>query len=103
MNYILSVNGDLPTLGLDLDETDAQREQRSQMLKEYTRLERRHDPIYLSRVVYQSASTTWFYFSRIDPISPKDGQVTFTSKLGPIEIKAKFPVKEMVYQGKLEL
>jgi hypothetical protein len=44
---------------------------------------------------------TLFYFPRAEPI--KDGQVTFLTKLGPVEVKCKFTVKEMMYHGKLEL
>jgi hypothetical protein len=29
--------------------------------------------------------------------------VTFVTKLGPIDVKAKFSTHEMIYQGKLEL
>ena len=44
---------------------------------------------------------TLFYFPRSEPI--KDGQVTFDTKMGPIEVKCRFTVKEMMYRGKLEL
>ena len=44
---------------------------------------------------------TLFYFSRDEPI--KDGQVTFVTKMGPLEVKAKFTVKDMMYHGKVEL
>jgi hypothetical protein len=44
---------------------------------------------------------TLFYFSRADPI--KDGQATFSTKMGPVEVKCKFTVKEMTYRGKLGL
>ncbi len=74
------------------------------MLKQYTRLERKNAPIYLSKVIFQSATETRFYFERTEPIFPDDKQVTFVTKLGPLEAKAKFILKEMVYQGrKLEL
>jgi hypothetical protein len=29
--------------------------------------------------------------------------VTFVTKLGPIDVKCKFTVKDMMYRGKLEL
>ena len=44
-----------------------------------------------------------FYFQRGDPIRPDDKQVTFVTKLGPLEVRAKFILKEMLYQGKLAL
>jgi hypothetical protein len=45
-----------------------------------------------------------FYFPNdTDPISLDDKEVIFRTKLGPIEVKARFAVKEMRYQGKLAL
>ena len=44
---------------------------------------------------------TLFYFPRSEPI--KDGQVLFVTKMGPVEVKCKFTVKEMTVHGKLEL
>jgi hypothetical protein len=102
-NYVINLIGDLPMLGTHNDETSTEREQRAEGLKEYTRIERKNDPIYLSKVIFQNATETLFYFPRLEPIFPDDKQVTFTTKLGPLEVKAKFALKEMVYQGKLEL
>ncbi len=102
-NYIISVTGDLPMLGSHKDEDDAQREQRVEMLREYTRLERKHDPIYLDRMKFPSASETLFYFPRLEPIYPDDKQITFVTKLGPLDVKAKFALRDMMYEGKLAL
>jgi hypothetical protein len=102
-SYVINLVGDLPMLGTHNDETATDREQRAEMLKDYTKLERKNDPIYLSKVIFKNATETLFYFPRLDPIFPDDKQVTFTTKLGPLEVKAKFTLKEMVYQGKLEL
>jgi hypothetical protein len=107
-NYILAINGDLPMLGRRSgDENEAAFEQRLDMLKQYTKLEKRGDPIYLNKIGYQSgpAATagTLFYFERNDLIRLEDHSVTFVTKLGPIDVKVKFPLKEMLYQGKLEL
>ena len=44
-----------------------------------------------------------FYFSRLDAIKPSNKEITFTTKLGPMEFKAKFTLKDMMYRGKLEL
>jgi len=97
------VNGDLPMLGSQRDEDQTARDQRTEMLKEFARLERKNDLIYLNKVVFQSPSSTLLYFSRAETIFPEDKQITFTTKLGPIEVKAKFILKEMFYQGKLAL
>lgn len=102
-DYVVSVSGQIPTVAhRDPDETEMSRQQRLEMLKEFTRLDRRADPIFLSRVEAQGAAT-WFYFPRREPIKLEDRQITFMTKFGPVEIKAKFPLKEMVYRGKLEL
>jgi hypothetical protein len=102
-NYVLNVVGDLPMLGTHKDESETDREQRVEMLKQYTRLERKNDPIYLAKIKFQSATETLFYFDRVEPIFPDDKQVTFVTKLGPLDVKCKFILKEMLYQGKLEL
>jgi hypothetical protein len=102
-NYILSVNGDLPMIGRrSNDESEGEFAQRLDMLKQYTRLEKRGDPIYLNKISYATAGTL-FYFERNDLIRTGDHQVTFITKLGPIDVKAKFALKEMLYRGKLEL
>ena len=103
-NYILFVTGDLPMLGRrSNDESESEFQQRLEMLKQYTRLEKRGDPIYLTRIAYAGNTGTLFYFERNDLIRLGDHQVTFTTKLGPVEVKAKFPLKEMLYHWKLEL
>ncbi len=103
-NYILSVTGDLPMLGRGSnDESEAEFQQRLEMLKQYTKLEKHGDPIYLSKMAYAGTSGTLFYFERNYLIRLQDHTVTFVTKLGPVEVQAKFPLKEMVYRGKLEL
>jgi hypothetical protein len=50
------------------------------------------------------AASIRFYFPRANhPITREDGEVTFEAQLGPMELKAKFSLKEMIYHGKLEL
>jgi hypothetical protein len=102
--YILSLNGDLPDFARPNDEeTTEARQQRVEMLRESTRLDRKGgSPIYLERLE-SSATGTLFYFSRLDPITPANKEITFNTKMGPLEIKVKFPLKEMMYKGKLEL
>ena len=98
-SYIIAVVGDLAMADPDADE--AQRESRLDMMKQYTRLERRGGVIPLTNIEPVKKLGTLFYFPRAEPI--KDGQVTFTTKMGPIEVKCKFTVKDMMYHGKLEL
>lgn len=47
--------------------------------------------------------TTVFLFPRTPAIEESDKEVAFDTALGPMEIKAKFALKEMTYKGKLEL
>ncbi len=102
--YILSLNGDLPDFARPSDEESSEaRQQRVEMLRESTRLDRKSGgPIYLERLE-PSATGTLFYFSRLDPITPANKEITFNTKMGPLEIKVKFLLKDMMYKGKLEL
>jgi hypothetical protein len=102
--YILALIGDIPDFARpDDDETPGAREQRVAMLREFTKLERKGgSPIYLERLE-SGATGARFYFSRFDPITPANKEITFTTKMGPLEIKAKFSLKDMTYKGKLEL
>jgi hypothetical protein len=98
-SYIIAVVGDLAMADPDADE--AQRESRLDMMKQSTKLDKRGGAIALTNIATVKKLGTLFYFPRAEPI--KDGQVTFTTKLGPLEVKCKFAVKEMMYRGKLEL
>lgn len=98
-SYIIAVVGDLAWADPDADE--AQRESRLDMMKQYTKLDRHGGPIPLANIESVKKVGTLFYFPRAETI--KDGQVTFSTKMGPVEVKCKFAVKEMMYRGKLEL
>jgi hypothetical protein len=108
-NYVIALIGDIPGVGVPADDDDpAERQQKLNILKETTRLERKDDPLELSRAKIaprtpRSASGTLFYFSRVFPLAPEDKQVTFVTKVGPLEVKCKFTLRDMVYRGNLEL
>ena len=51
----------------------------------------------------KDGTTILFTFPRTAPISLDDKEVEFITRYGPMEVKHKFKLKEMVYQGKLEL
>ena len=77
-------------------------------MKEATKLERKgKDPISPVKVEMkeiENARVTWFYFEGGgQPIDAQDKEVTFTTRMGPMQIKAKFSLKDMSYQGKLAL
>jgi hypothetical protein len=101
--YIVGLIGDLPDLGGAGDDDPAARAQRSTMMREATKLERKGEsPIYLDHVQPVTGGDL-FYFSRLEPIKASNKEITFTAVLGPLEIKAKFSMKDMLYRGKLEL
>jgi hypothetical protein len=98
-DYILNVFGEVP--GVDLDSGDA-------IVKDNTTLEHKGDQIKLNRVELAPSTSvseagTLFYFSRLLALKPEDKEVTFTTKLGPLKVKCKFTLKDMLYRGKLEL
>lgn len=122
-NYLISVSG-LPNMmrgggggggGPEGKQQQAQMdpEQRRQMmterLKQATRLERKgKDPIGPAEVQVGSAqdgtSVMMFLFPKTSqPIEAADKEVVFITQMGPLEVKAKFALKDMVVKGKLEL
>jgi hypothetical protein len=106
--YILNMVGDVPSVGATPDEDETQRAARFETLKQVTKLEHKGDEILLSRVEVApkseaSLAGTLFYFSRILALRPKDNQAIFSTKLGPIDVKCKFTLRDMMYRGNLEL
>jgi hypothetical protein len=77
-------------------------------LKDKTSLQRKgQDPIFPDRVEMVSTADQegiLFAFPRgTRAIASADKDVTFVSAIGPLRIKAKFLLKDMVYKGRLEL
>jgi hypothetical protein len=98
-DYILNVFGEVP--GFDPDSGDA-------ILKDNTILEHKGDQVKLNRVEPApknslSEDGTLFYFSRLLALKLEDKEVTFSTKLGPLKVKCKFTLKDMLYRGALEL
>lgn len=100
-NYIIAVVGTMAMADPDADINE--QESRIEMMRQSTKLDHKGGAIELANIEPRKDLGTLFYFSREEPIKEKDGQVTFATKLGPLEVKAKFTVKEMMYRGKLEL
>jgi hypothetical protein len=44
-----------------------------------------------------------FHFPKSDAISADDKEVKFVCQMGPMKVERKFTLKEMVFNGKLEL
>ena len=106
-NYILNLIGDLPGVAIGSGSDDEQRSA-LQILQDTTALEHQGDQINLTRVepapkTALSEAGTLFYFSRLLALRLGDKQVTFMTKIGPIDVKCKFTLKDMVYRGNLEL
>ncbi len=106
--YLIFVSG-LPMLGNPAQASEDQDSARlTERLKSASSLQRKgKDPINAERVETVGGSDQkgiLFFFPR-NPgvIAPSDREVTFVSAVGPLRIKAKFNLKEMLYQGRLEL
>jgi hypothetical protein len=77
-------------------------------LKNATSLQRKgKDPIAPERVeIVHNSGQEGILFTfprRPASIAPADKDVTFVTRVGPLRIKAKFSLKDMLYQGRLEL
>ena len=76
-------------------------------LKRQTSLNRKGKaPISPSKVEIvpgENSLTVLFLFSRSEKITLEDKEVEFVSKLGPLEIRNKFRLKDMMFGDKLEL
>jgi hypothetical protein len=97
--YILNVLGNVP--GVDPNSN-------VDNLKDNTKLEHKGDEIRPNRIEPApkndlSAEGTLFYFSRVLALKLEDREVTFSTKLGPLDVKCKFALHEMLYRGKMEL
>jgi len=77
-------------------------------LKDKTSLQRKgKDPIFPERIeTIQNSDQEGILFTfarHPDSIALADKDVTFVTTMGPLRIKAKFTLKDMMYQGRLEL
>ncbi len=104
--YVLNVVGNLPS-AIPSENEPADRASLA-YLKESTKLQHKGDEIHLSRVEAAPESAlspagTWFYFSRMLALRPQDKEATFVTKIGPLDVKCKFTLREMMYRGALEL
>jgi hypothetical protein len=101
--YMLAMIGDFPSAVKPSDGDDvAAATDRAEMLRSYTKLDRKGVPIYLDHIL-PIAGGDMYYFSRDEPITLANKDITFTTKMGPLEFRAKFLLKDMLYRGKLEL
>ncbi len=104
--YVLNVTGNLPSALPPADEADDHGEQA--YLKEVTTLQHKGDAIHLARIEAAPESSvspagTRFYFSRMLALMPEDKEATFVTRIGPLDLKCKFALKDMLYRRNLEL
>jgi hypothetical protein len=113
--YVIALIGDLSASSAqrrssstsdDDGDSTTRADRRLQELKESARLERKDGPISLEKVeegsrVGSRGPGVYFYFDRKADVSMDDKFVNFSTKLGRMDIKAKFTMKEMSYHGKL--
>jgi hypothetical protein len=77
-------------------------------LKQSSELQRKgRDPIFPDRVEANKTGNTtvllFFFPHTSQPITASDKEVGFITKLGNLELRVKFLIKEMLYRGQLEL
>ena len=54
-------------------------------------------------VTSDASSWVFTFAAGAEPIQLDDKEVVFSTMFGPMQLKAKFTLKDMVYQSKLEL
>jgi hypothetical protein len=111
--YVISASG-LPAPGAGrrfpgrqgAPEGDAdRREQMQERMKQGTSLQPKGRPaVSPARIEDSGDGTVLFFFAREGaPLSLDDKGVQFTTRMGPLEVKAKFVPKEMKYKGQLAI
>lgn len=111
--YVISVSG-LPPVGAGRRPqgregapaaTPESRQEMEELMKQSTSLvPKGRAGISPSRIDNSGDGKILFYFAKEGlPLSSNDKQVTFTTRLGPLEIKSKFDLKQMKYRGELAL
>lgn len=107
-HYLIFVSG-FPMMGNPGRELpEAQAGDLPERLKSATSLQRKgKDPISAELVQMTGSSDekgVLFSFPRTPaPIEAADKEVTFVTAMGPIRVRAKFTLREMIYKGRLEL
>jgi hypothetical protein len=79
---------------------------KSNLLKVTTLSVKGKDPVVaadLQTAGNEQNAVVLFVFPKTSPFDAEDKEVEFSSKFGPIIVKQKFKLKEMVFNGKLEL
>lgn len=106
--YIVTVSGSNRDQWPEDSEGSETRKQLEGQLKQVTELVRkRKDPLHPERLEVldkEGQRTVVFLFSRTpEPLTLEDKEVTLVSAGGAVPFRVRFPLKEMVYRGKLDL
>jgi hypothetical protein len=83
-----------------------QAQMRERMLKAAQLVRKGKDPIYPTDMKMENVngvSVVRFVFPRTDAIAIEDKEVKFVCRMGPMQLERKFTLKEMMFNGKLEL
>jgi hypothetical protein len=75
----------------------------AERMKDNTSLEQKGKAPRRPSEVQMAQGTILFAFSREIPITLEDKEVEFVTKMGPLEFKRKFRLKDMMYEGELSL
>jgi hypothetical protein len=92
----------------DQSSSDGQKSQadriKDQLMGATQLLRKGKDPLYPQDVqVNTSTNVVVFLFPKTDAISDDDKEVEFVTSMGPVQVKQKFTLKDMHFNGKLEL
>ncbi len=106
--YVLSLSGTprngMPATPIGDDDADPRREQMQANMRQSTQLQIKGKAPLKAERIEPSETGILFLFSRDDhPIKRDDKEVTFQAKLGPLQLKARFVLKDMLYRDQLEL
>ncbi len=103
--YVVSMTG-MPLGNSDrYSPDDASMERVKETVKDHTTLQAKgKDSITPEKIEVQNASggpKIMCYFPKSPPLSSDDKEVTFMSKTGPVQIRAKFELKDMQFKNQL--
>jgi hypothetical protein len=103
-SYIVAVAG-LPRAGEYMGAMVAAAVNRLDQLVAVTSITIKGKPVLTpEKIEYgRDGTSLLFVFPRTSPISLDDKEVEFATKIGTMEVRRKFKLKDMVYQGKLAL
>lgn len=106
-SYVIAVVG-MPGVPTGEGPREESREQAARVLEEIKRntklqVKGRSAVVASTLLMLPGRGGMYAIFPADPPIAESDKEVTFMSQMGPLDVKAKFKLKDMVYQGALAL